>query len=75
MRFIYDDIIKSRADSYLSDNLEDMSRSRIQSLIKSGDITESTCHNAFHNQTMRILTAAAHIMQHVRSGINALAAP
>ena len=39
MRFIYDDIIKCRADSYLSDNLEDMSRSRIQSLIKSGDIT------------------------------------
>ena len=41
MTYIYDqdNDIKTRLDSYLAAQLADMSRSRIQSLIKSGDIT------------------------------------
>ena len=39
IRFVYDNVIKCRVDSYLSEQMEDMSRSRIQAHIKSGDIT------------------------------------
>ncbi len=39
IQFTYDNTIKSRVDSYLSECMEDMSRSRIQALIKNGDIT------------------------------------